>query len=99
MQSQIFINLEASTKVISGSLGLLRDWLHVRVDGVSSVAGSAATQPGVCWDSPPLGWLKYNVDAATFPEKGAISGVFRNKQGRFMGGYVKVLGSFTLDQR
>ena len=56
-------------KVISGSLGLLRDWLHVRVDRVSSVAGSAATQPGVRWDSPPLGWLKYNVDAATFPEK------------------------------
>ena len=56
-------------KVISGSLGLLRDWLHVRVDGVSYVAGSAATQPGVRWDSPPLGWLKYNVDAATFPEK------------------------------
>ena len=56
-------------KVISGSLGLLRYWLHVRVDGVSSVAGSAATQPGVRWDSPPLGWLKYNVDAATFPEK------------------------------
>ena len=36
---------------------------------MSSVAGGAATQPGVRWDSPPLGWLKYNVDAATFPEK------------------------------
>ncbi|CAK7349604.1 unnamed protein product [Dovyalis caffra] len=72
-----------------------RGRLHARVDGATSVAG------GLLCDELSSGnvlrWDGLNVMLmlATFSKEGAISGVFRNERGRFMGGYVKVLGSFT----
>lgn len=40
----------------------------------------------VCWERPPAGWLKCNVDAGTFDSRGMVSfgGVLRSSDGTFV---------------
>lgn len=50
----------------------------------------------ICWSPPQLGWLKCNVDAATFSAQGKVSygGVIRNFDGLFVAACcASVLGS------
>ncbi|XP_074337198.1 uncharacterized protein LOC141674388 [Apium graveolens] len=44
-----------------------------------------------CWSPPVTGWMKINIDAATFPGEGSVgvSSVIRNELGEFVRARVK----------
>ena len=84
-----------SQQVVNGCFTMLESWFHA-----NETLANAVTVPSYSskWQKPDYGWIKINVDGAVFPNKGAIGVVFRDHQGRFMGGFAKPFPHQTLPE-
>ncbi|RVW43273.1 hypothetical protein CK203_105923 [Vitis vinifera] len=74
---------------------MLESWFHA-----NETLANAVTVPSYSskWQKPDYGWIKINVDGAVFPDKCTIGAVFRDHQGRFMGGFAKPFPHQTLPE-
>lgn len=77
------INLSAFG-VQSTSLSMFNEWKKCHQE--KQVPRSVATTSRRKWDPPPPGWVKINVDAATFMETKSvgIGSIIRDEQGAFV---------------
>ncbi|KAL9451862.1 hypothetical protein AB3S75_013441 [Citrus x aurantiifolia] len=73
--------------VLNSAGHYLFQWQATRMQSIFYDDGSNQGCHGaVCWEKPLPGWLKCNVDAATFMAQGKVSygGIIRNSEGAFM---------------
>ncbi|RVW83501.1 hypothetical protein CK203_064945 [Vitis vinifera] len=82
-----------SQQVVNGCFTMLESWFHA-----NETLATAVTIPSYSskWQKPDYGWININVDGAVFLDKDAIGAVFRDHQGRFMGGFAKPFPHQTL---
>lgn len=68
----------------SAAVNLLNDWKRTSTERKGGKAGEVACTRR--WSPPPFGWMKVNVDAATFGGDGSVGvgGVLRNEAGGFI---------------
>lgn len=50
--------------VKANAMNLLQDWRKAREECLKNIAAQSVTAR--TWSSPPPGWVKVNIDAATF---------------------------------
>lgn len=70
--------------VRQGAMNLLSDWRNVQQEVTRNVV-SSNTSLGH-WSKPPSGWVKVNIDAASFEELNCtgVGAVIRDEQGEFV---------------
>lgn len=76
---------------------LLFHWQSAKNQSFFCTVPSNSDHGSICWVKPQMGWLKCNVDAATFASKGMVTygGIVRGFGGSFVAakcGYL--LGKF-----
>ena len=76
--------------VVCSAFSFLHSWRNARDFRPLCRSGQFSDNPYCKWKKPNAGWTKANVDAAVFESKGAVGAVFRDDEGRFVGGYSKI---------
>ncbi|XP_074327164.1 uncharacterized protein LOC141665080 [Apium graveolens] len=68
----------------SVAINLLEDWKRAQQEKVKCTP--TINSRSRCWQKPPVGWVKINIDAATFMQDNSIGigGVIRDDRGDFV---------------